>query len=251
LKVNRLLAGTLAIVLITGLGTPAFAQESGFESNPGAPVNPQGVANPQHGTLDVETLFSFPRTTFCISILNFANSNAQDYIPGANNIASLDVELRPLQLASVNPITVNVYDGSVPITAANNLLGTTSTDSGFPALNTFGTVHFNFATPVPLTPGQPHVIQLVINDGSSDAQWAATGGNPVPGQVECLGVTSINDFLFATYFGDLVGGELLTIDSTALMLAGLQSSAIWMLPILAGAAGAGAYYIKTRMNKDN
>ncbi len=48
-----------------------------------------------------------------------------------------------------------------------------------------------------------------------------------------------------------VGGELIPIDSTALVLAGLQTSAIWMLPVLAGAAGAGAYYIKTRMNKDN
>ncbi len=48
----------------------------------------------------------------------------------------------------------------------------------------------------------------------------------------------------------IVGGELLPIDSTALMLAGLQTSAIWMLPILAGAAGIGAYYIKTRMNKE-
>ena len=47
-----------------------------------------------------------------------------------------------------------------------------------------------------------------------------------------------------------VGGELIPIDSTALVLAGLQTSAIWMLPVLAGAAGAGAYYIKTRMNKD-
>jgi len=47
----------------------------------------------------------------------------------------------------------------------------------------------------------------------------------------------------------LVGGELLSIDSTALVLAGLQSSAIWMLPVLAGAAGVGAYYIKTRMNQ--
>jgi len=49
----------------------------------------------------------------------------------------------------------------------------------------------------------------------------------------------------------VVGGEFLPIDSTALVLAGLQSSAIWMLPVLAGAAGVGAYYIKTRMNKDN
>ena len=43
-----------------------------------------------------------------------------------------------------------------------------------------------------------------------------------------------------------VGGELLSIDSTALVLAGLQSSAIWMLPILAGAAGAGFAAFKLR-----
>ena len=48
----------------------------------------------------------------------------------------------------------------------------------------------------------------------------------------------------------MVGGDLLSIDSAALLLAGLQSSAIWMLPVLFGAAGVGAYYIKTRMNKE-
>jgi len=48
----------------------------------------------------------------------------------------------------------------------------------------------------------------------------------------------------------VIGGEMLQIDSTALLLAGLQGSVIWMLPVLAGAAGVGAYYIKTRMNKN-
>ncbi len=47
-----------------------------------------------------------------------------------------------------------------------------------------------------------------------------------------------------------VGGELLPINNTALLLAGLQSSAIWMLPILAGVTGLGAFYIKTRMSKE-
>jgi len=44
----------------------------------------------------------------------------------------------------------------------------------------------------------------------------------------------------------VVGGEFLPIDSTALLLAGLQSSAIWMLPVLAGAAGAGFAAFKLR-----
>jgi len=48
----------------------------------------------------------------------------------------------------------------------------------------------------------------------------------------------------------VVGGELLPIDSTALVLAGLQTSAIWMLPVLAGVAGAGFYLVKFRMNKE-
>lgn len=48
----------------------------------------------------------------------------------------------------------------------------------------------------------------------------------------------------------LVGGTLLPIDNTALLLAGLQTSAIWMIPTLAGLAGAGFYLIKFRANKD-
>jgi len=47
-----------------------------------------------------------------------------------------------------------------------------------------------------------------------------------------------------------VGGELLPIDNTALLLAGLQSSAIWMLPVLVVVTGLGAFYIKTRMSKE-
>ena len=47
-----------------------------------------------------------------------------------------------------------------------------------------------------------------------------------------------------------VGGELIPIDSTALVLAGLQTSAIWMLPVLAGVAGSAfaILYIKSRRN---
>jgi len=50
--------------------------------------------------------------------------------------------------------------------------------------------------------------------------------------------------------GPPVGGELLPINTTALLIAGLQSSVIWILPVLAVAAGAGAYFVRTRQNKD-
>jgi len=50
--------------------------------------------------------------------------------------------------------------------------------------------------------------------------------------------------------GKVIGGEIIPIESTGLLLAGIQSSAIWMLPALAGIAGAGAYFVPTRMNKE-
>jgi len=45
-----------------------------------------------------------------------------------------------------------------------------------------------------------------------------------------------------------IDGELLQIDTTSLVIAGFQSSAIWMLPTLAGAPGTAAFYLKTRKN---
>jgi len=47
-----------------------------------------------------------------------------------------------------------------------------------------------------------------------------------------------------------VGGELLPIDSTALILAGAQTNAVWMISALAviGSVAFGALYLTTRRN---
>jgi len=47
-----------------------------------------------------------------------------------------------------------------------------------------------------------------------------------------------------------VAGELLPIDSTALFLAGMQTSAIWLIPSVVGIAGVGFYLVRAKMNKD-
>lgn len=47
-----------------------------------------------------------------------------------------------------------------------------------------------------------------------------------------------------------VAGELLSIDSSALVVAGLASSAAWMVPVVAGLAGTGIYLVKNRANRD-
>jgi len=40
-----------------------------------------------------------------------------------------------------------------------------------------------------------------------------------------------------------IGGELLPIDTTALLIAGFQTNAIWMLPIVMSAVGIGAFVL--------
>lgn len=70
--------------------------------------------------------------------------------------------------------------------------------------------------------------------GNDDESWAIENV-----EINLLGVEP-----------SLVGGEIIPIDNTALLLAGIQSSAIWMLPALAGIVGAGAFFVRTRMNKE-
>ena len=67
-------------------------------------------------------------------------------------------------------------------------------------------------------------------------------------ETSCTALQEPNQF--CPVIPDIVGGEFLSIDSTALLLAGLQTSAIWMLPVLAGVAGSafGILYIKSRRN---
>jgi hypothetical protein len=47
-----------------------------------------------------------------------------------------------------------------------------------------------------------------------------------------------------------VAGELLSLDTSALMIAGLTSSAVWMIPAVLGLAGAGVYLVKFRANRE-
>jgi len=47
-----------------------------------------------------------------------------------------------------------------------------------------------------------------------------------------------------------VGGELLSVNSSALIIAGLTSMSLWMIPTVAGIAGAGIYLVKFRANRD-
>ena len=48
----------------------------------------------------------------------------------------------------------------------------------------------------------------------------------------------------------ILGGELLSLDNSALVIAGLTSMSVWMIPTVLGLAGAGIYLVKFRANRD-
>ncbi len=48
----------------------------------------------------------------------------------------------------------------------------------------------------------------------------------------------------------VVAGELLPLDTSALMIAGLTSMSVWMIPTVLGLAGVGVYLVKFRANRD-
>ena len=49
--------------------------------------------------------------------------------------------------------------------------------------------------------------------------------------------------------GEPVAGELLPLDTSALMIAGLTSMTVWMVPAIVGLAGVGVYLVKSRANR--
>jgi len=68
------------------------------------------------------------------------------------------------------------------------------------------------------------------NDAANDESWA----------IDNVRINLVGE-------GQVIGGELLPINTVALLLAGTQSVA-WMIPVLAGIAGVAAIYIKKRKN---
>ena len=91
----------------------------------------------------------------------------------------------------------------------------------------------------------PHTFTL--GDIGANPQVVSFGLAVGAGGEVCVLVQEIHDATLEDLIK--VGGQLLSIDSAALLLAGLQSSAIWMAPVMAGIAGAGVYFVRARMNK--
>jgi len=267
LKVNRFLAGTLALVLIAGLGAPAFAVPS--TSLPGeANTDPSGIENIMTANEVLDVIFDGGAP-------NGINANeVTGWVQAEDFVLEDDVLLTDFHFWTVETGT---WDGTVEFFLFED-------DGGQPAAAPFasGTIleadltkeatgnlvlespefqyWIDLETPIELEAGITYWFGLHLsNDFDIDSIfWEHTSEEIGLTAWESSGGTFDNWFSQSLRFAffltghppEVVGGEFLPIDSTALMLAGLQSSAIWMIPTLAGLAGAGFYLIKFRTNKE-
>jgi len=264
LKVNRLLAGTLALVLIVGL-SPAFADESQAATDgivftePSELATPTALASPSSSTIltgpsdfsGSETVIGFeslpgvpPPGPFSIGDVTFSEFSSGSGSPGWR-LLTLSFGPPIPQLTDNAGISLIRLDFSSSVNRVGMVVGISDP---FGSPTNYEVRFFNNA----LILIETVPISVVDDTG----KFAGIESTELISRVEIVETTGgdsrvgvIDDVRFELV--DItVGGEFLPIDSTALVLAGLQTSAIWMLPVLAGVAGSafGVLYIKSRRN---
>jgi len=247
LKVS-ILVGTLALVLVAGFGTPAFAAD----------------ADP----MDIVYENGIPQ------------GNGEGFFIHSNSVAADFVLDNPTSITDVHFIFIARNDLNPPSTFDPNIQYAILGDSGGPdpgnvlgsgvATNIetedLGTladtrerflVWFDLESPVPLDAGATHWLWLHAGDGFDrppQFAWEAAieiglgetstfyTGSDFTGTPE----TSTSEPWFQiTDKPQVVGGELLPLDTTALLLAGAQSYS-WMIPVILSGIGIGLFVVSRK-----
>ncbi len=277
MKINSLLVGTLALVLIAGLGTPAFAMttETGMDISPGNAVptvipiqqdcdivnifDDRTAFDAAVGSTTLEDFtdnFHFPISTGILnSATNLVVAFGSPILPGdiepgvtysmpigTGNFFNIDFggnfvggfldgltnpEFDPVTIAFDNPVAAfgfdmnqlmgGSFDITIQFTSAPDFVG------NFPVTQSSSLEFVGFQS-------EQIDIETVIIQGDGTAGFDYAFDNFAFGGKGCEIV---------------VGGELLPIDSTALILAGAQSFS-WMIPVILSGIGIGLFVVSRK-----
>ncbi len=261
MKINSLLVGTLALVLIAGLGTPAFAQlQTPQIASTGEPNRPQ--------TDEDNVIFNGGTASFAATCPLQNGLLCIDDFQLNEDAVLADVHLDVFQVDSiVQPIPGFTAEFSYVIIADNGgipgALPGALIQEGEGINEHKETIDdFNFRywfdldNPILLQAGTTYWIGVfVTNAGGNIIDWWTTDtvfgnpgaftGNQGASWTTFIGEENMN--LVLTGVDDVVGGEFSPIDSTALILAGAQSFS-WMIPVLLSGIGIGLFVV-TRKNE--
>ena len=310
-QTQKLLAGTLALVLVAGMTSPAFAVPSQNVAIIGGPNSPsQGTlptppgsgpfvytniltAGPLPSLAAFDTVIVFaPSTLVGCNLTGTGNISAADLatlvafmqaggklILYDSECAAVDYMWLPtnLQFMTQNPGqqgaggTGTIVEENVLSTSA----GGTFIDVATMCTNTDACGDAN----VMITIGTELCKDIDVNNVSMSQDepthvYSKAGGSSGSGMLIYNGLDmdqssqaditqlTLNELnaMFNPHDASLVcnvpivpvpvAGELLPMNTSALMIAGLSSMAVWMIPAVAGLAGAAVFLIKYRANKE-
>jgi len=197
-----------------------------------------------HGVIDQSS--PGPRTPGQANIPT-AEIHGQSFKTTAKNIVAVEVELAQSDVVSAEPITIRIRDGEG---LGGTILGSTQTHTGLPGSG-FGIVHFDFPNPIPLIPGNSYTFTLELNNANDLFEIRLTRNGNAPyadGTAFIVQQPEASDLIFNTFFDPSqtpVGGELIPIETTSLILAGAQTFS-WMIPVVLSVLGIGLFVVSRK-----
>jgi len=261
LKINSLLAGTLALVLVAGLVTPAFADPA---NGPDVPVilSTEQIAQLNAGPYaEIGDAGTFPASAQIP-----VGSGALTAITGTLESTG-DVDMFRICINDVNSWEAitgqRQFDTMLQLFETNGD-GVQRDDDNTPP----GGLGSRIDNQPSFSPTSTGFYMLAMTSFHNDALDGGVmmhfGGSTEFGQEQLIGTLDGWDFgngagsgtyeilLTGVSFDacDIVGGELLSINTTALILAGAQTNAVWLMSALAviGSVAFGVLYITSKKN---
>ena len=243
------LALTIAMVLVTGFASPAFAAIASTSGDAMEIANPANVGQGFSEDDDKIQVFQEKENhelTGDVDVDNtadgsFGNGN-EGVTPGTLGAGTVvNSYLVHIDIVGDNPGCCTTFDGSV--TFENDIIGVIIfTDSLAASDAELG--HDTTTYPGAQT-------NRGLDWTLSDDDDFTISGNTLT--IDKFDVGNWADNVRVITQGEIpetpVAGELLSLDSSALVVAGLTSSMAWMIPAVAGVASAGIYLVKFRARK--
>ncbi len=259
---QRFLAGTISLVLVMGMTGPAFAVDFGGIDFP------DGASSFADGVLTYDNLFGGgPAPTDSNFLDPLESLGPPDYVSPLGSVSLGDGGL--IELEFTNNLLTNSGDAGLDIhifevgpdvedtfvaikpTAATAILldplvYDANTDGFYEIGKVFGaTASIDIDAFFPPAAAGTYTFEAVqlIDDTDEGGQTGSTVGADIDS------VGAISSMFVEPPTDNPVAGELLSINSSALVITGLGGM-IWIAPAATGLAGAGLFIVKHRANRD-
>ena len=260
LQTSRLLAGTLALFLVAGLGTPVFG-DFGLE----------GTGTPPDQLLAPQVIP--PNVIYDNGVPNLINgANVGDFVSASDFVIADDMVLTDVHLWMCEQL--GSWDGTIEwwifedapgspgtIFAEGNgvLVDKIPTGDVIPVNCAVSELSFDLDNPVGLEGGVTYWLGLHLKQDFSPPSvvfWATADPNGSLLVHASSGGTFDNWFapgggvfdevaFFLTGDSTLVGGDFLPIETTSLLLASAQSFS-WMIPVILSGIGIGLFVVSRK-----